>query len=476
MKSRFLIVAVVLLGGAAQAEDVPDRIVGAALNRRGAITFLETLTDTVGGRVTGSPESGAASELILRTLREAGLSNVHVEEYSFAAGWKRGAASARVTSPVNAPLQVGSYGWAPGIQTDAPLVTATAAPHGKISPNPARLRGAAVLVSLESGTDLTLAPNYVVMRSRTAQKLAAAGAAAMLIPSEKPGRMLYTSAAGLYPRAPLPVLSVAKEDTLLLRRLLGRGEVKLALDVQNTFEPGPLKERNVVAEIAGTDARAAVLLGAHFDSWEPAQGATDNGAGVAAVLDAARILHSLGVKPRATLRFAFFSGEEQACLGSRAWADAHAQELDHLWAALIMDGEPQAPLGFTLHGRDDLAAAIEQRLAPLAGMGASAVDPGGDLVSDDQTFVVYGVPTLSLKVADSDADVRHHTIVDTFDKVDPRWLALDTAALALAAWSLASAEQPPGQRLRAIEVETLLKKTRQADYVGLDYPKLPRLP
>src|SRR5207244_5931963 len=109
----------------------------------------------------------------------------------------------------------------------------------------------------------------------------------------------------------------------------------------------------VVAEIAGTDARAAVLLGAHFDSWGPAQGATDNGAGVAAVLDAARILHSLGVKPRATLRFAFFSGEEQACLGSRAWADAHAQELDHLWAALIMDGEPQAPLGFTLHGRDD---------------------------------------------------------------------------------------------------------------------------
>ena len=77
-------------------------------------------------------------------------------------------------------------------------------------------------------------------------------------------------------------------------------------------------------------------------------------------------------------------------------------------------------------------------------------------------------------VSDSDADIRHHTVVDTFDKVDPRWLALDTAALALAAWSLASADQPPGRRLPAIEVKNLLAKTRQLEYVGLDYPSLPR--
>jgi carboxypeptidase Q len=469
-------IAALLLAGAAHAQDVADRIVGAALNRRGAISFLEALTDTVGGRVTGSPESRAASELVLRTLREAGFANARFEEYSFAPGWRRGPAAARVTSPVQAPLQVGSYGWAPGIRMDVPLAIAVATPDGKISPDPSRLRGAAVLVNIESGADLTLAPNYVVMRSRTAQKLATAGAAAMLIPSEKPGRMLYTSAAGLYPRAPLPILSVAKEDALLLRRLLSRGEVKLALDVQNRFDDRPPSERNVVADVPGTDPRAVVLVGAHFDSWDPAQGATDNGAGVAAVLDAARILRSLGVKPRATLRFVFFSGEEQACLGSRAWAEAHAQELDHLWAALIMDGEPQSPLGFLLHGRDDLAASLRERLAPLAGLGASSIDPGGDLVSDDQTFVVQGVPTLSLKVADSDADVRHHTVVDTFDKVDPRWLALDTAALALAAWSLATAEQPPGPRLSTAGVEKLLRLTRQWEYVGLDYRTLPPRP
>ena len=89
-------------------------------------------------------------------------------------------------------------------------------------------------------------------------------------------------------------------------------------------------------------------------------------------------------------------------------------------------------------------------------------------------IVGQGVPALSLKVADSDADNRHHTVVDTFDKIDARWLALDTAALALAAWSLATADQPPGRRLPVNEVRRLLEKTRQAEYVGLDYPKLPR--
>src|ERR1041384_1318173 len=464
--------AALALAAAAVNGAAAERITGAAFTRQGASAFLESLTDRVGGRVTGSPESRAAAELILSTLREAGFSGAHFEEFAVASGWKRGPASGSVVRPVQRRLHVGSYGWAPGVKAEAPLVFATATPDGKLGVT-APPQGAAVVVNIESGADLTLAPNYVVVRSRTAHKLAEAGAAAMLIPSEKPGAMLYTSAAGIYPRAPLPMLSIAKEDALYLRRLLTKGEVKIALDVQNAFDASPPRERNVVAEIAGTDPRAVVLLGAHFDSWDPAQGATDNGAGVASVVDAARILRALGMKPRATLRFVLFSGEEQACLGSRAYAEQHAAELDQHWAALVMDGEPQPPLGFTLHGRDDLVGALKARLAPLAGLGAAAVEAGGDLTPDDQTFVGQGGPALSLKVADSDADVRHHTVVDTFDKVDPRWLAMDTAALAIAAWSLANAEHAPGRRLSAREVEALLAKTRQADYVGLDYPRLP---
>jgi carboxypeptidase Q len=307
------------------------------------------------------------------------------------------------------------------------------------------------------------------MRSRIAHQLANAGAVAMLIPSEKPDRMLYTSAAGLYPHAPLPVLSVAKEDTLFLRRLMTKGAVKIALDVRNTFEDHPAKERNVVAEIAGANSNDVVLLGAHFDSWDPAQGADDNGSGVAAVLDAARILKSLQVKPKATIRFVFFAGEEQACLGSRAYIEKHQGELDRLWAALIMDAGASAPTGFSLHGRSDLKLALENRLSGLEPIGAGSISSGGDLISDDESFVVAGVPTLSLDVAASDYDNRHHTIIDTFDKIDPQSLALDTAALALASYFIARADETPGRRFSTEEVESLLKKTGQFEYVALDF-------
>ncbi len=455
--------------------DVTERIVGAALSRGGAISFLETLTDTIGGRVTGSPESRATSELILKELRAAGFDNAHFEEFPIATGWQRGPASAWVVSPVKQSLFVGSYGWAPGTKgrVDAPLVTVTATSDGKLSEEAAKLRGAAVLVTLlvntDTGAGTTYAANYVVMRSRTARQLANAGAVAMLIPSEKPDRMLYTSAAGLYPRALLPILSVAKEDTLYLRRLLAKGNVRIGFDVQNTFDEYPAKERNVVADLPGSNPDEVVLLGAHFDSWDPAQGADDNGSGVAAVLEAARILKSLSVKPRATLRFVFFSGEEQACLGSRAYAETHKKELDHLWAALIMDNGALLPTGFSLHGRDDLRTPLQQRWTQLAAIGAGAIVTGGDLYSDDETFVVAGVPSLSLEVAASDYDNRHHTIIDTFDKIDPLALALDTAALALGAYSIANAEQAPGRRLSPQEVDSLLKRTGQEEYVDLDF-------
>jgi carboxypeptidase Q len=457
--------------GAGTNGDVAERIVGAAMNRGGSISFLETLTDTVGGRITGGPESRAASELILKELREAGFDNAHFEEFSMAAGWQHGPASAWVVSPVKRPLFVGSYGWAPGTKgrVEVPLVAVMAAPDGKLSEDAAKLRGAAVLVTMESSAVSTFAANYVVMRSRTARQLANAGAVAMLIPSEKPDRMLYTSAAGLYPRAALPILSVAKEDTLFLRRLLAKGGVKIGLDVQNTFDEHPAKERNVIADLPGSSPEEVVLLGAHFDSWDPAQGADDNGSGVAAVLEAARILKSLAVKPKATIRFAFFSGEEQACLGSRAYVEAHKAQLDRLWAALIMDNGALLPTGFSLHGREDLEAPLTQRLARLRAIGAGSIATGGDLYSDDETFVVAGVPALSLEVVASDYDNRHHTIIDTFDKIDPRALALDTAALALAAYSIASADQPPGPRLSPQEVDSLLKKTGQAEYVDLDF-------
>jgi carboxypeptidase Q len=438
-------------------EDVSLRITGAALTRGGALAFLETLTDTIGGRVTGSPQSRATSELILSTLKEAGFENAHFEEYPLELRWQRGLATARILTPVARPILVGSMGWVPGTSGEITAsVRDVGAPSSREWAPPADVRGAIVMADPKQVGDEA----GVVMRALIAQRLAAAGAAAMLIPSDKPGRMVYTSAFGFYPKGPLPVVSVAREDAMLLRRLLAKGPVTLALDVHNTFDHTAYRERNVIADLPGDQLKDEVILvGAHFDSWDPAQGANDDGAGVAAVLEAARILKSLDVKPRRTIRFAFFSGEEQACLGSRAYVAQHENELDRLKTVLIMDEGPQAPLGFQLQGRADLYADARKTLTTLTSLGAAGVSLDATFDQDHGPFVVVGVPAFTLQVEPGEYDIHHHAITDTFDKVDPRLLAINTAVMGVAAWSFADALNPVGRRLSEAEAEAVMKKS-----------------
>jgi carboxypeptidase Q len=478
MKSSRLRLGISILAAAVAAagfgqDDVASRIAGAAMTKGGASAFLESLTDTVGGRVTGSPQNRAASELILAALKKAGYENAHFEEYPMASRWARGPASGRILAPIDRAITVGSMAWVPGTpgEISVPLADVGAPPSADWTPPADRVRGAAVLVDLRAiGTD----PAFV-MRSVLAKKLADAGAAAMLLASDKPGRMVYTSAFGFYPKGPLPVISVAKEDAALLRRLLAKGPVKLSLDVRNTFDTTPYNERNVVADLPGGATKdEVILLGAHFDSWDPAQGADDDGSGVAAVLEAARILKSLNLTPRRTIRFAFFSGEEEATLGSRAYVAAHEKELDQLRAVLVMDSGAEKPRGVELHGRADLEAPMKAVVAPLAGFGAAATTLDASFDRDHAPFMVVGVPAMTLWVEAGTYDDRHHTVIDTFEHVDPHWLAVDTAIMATLGWELANAGAPVGKRLSEAEAGELLKKSGVASTKQMVYGSSPR--
>jgi len=449
-----------------QADEDIARIVGYSLTRGGALAFLETLTDNIGGRITGSPEDQAAAELILKTLKDAGIDSAHLEEYDLTSTWRHGPATGEVISPVKRALIIGSYGWVPGTPGPIEVPVTDFGPIGSDrGPIPARVRGAAVIVDLRSGGSSSA---YVGARAIIARRLAQAGASAMFIVSDKPDRMVYTSAFGFYPRAPLPVISVASEDAAFLRRLLAHGDVKARLDVQNSF-PGPGKERNVVADIQGSDPSEMVLLCAHFDSWDPAQGANDNGAGVAAVLEAARIFKLLHIQPKHTIRFVFFSGEEELSNGSRAYVEQHKDELDKIRAVFNIDSGAHPPLGFAIHGRQDMEAISKTLLKPLAPLGADHVFLDADFDSDQETFIVAGLPIYSLRVDPQDYDARHHTIIDTFERVDPRMLAIHTAVMAVAGYSFANAEQRPGRRLSPPEVQDLLKRTGLEQLYQLEY-------
>jgi hypothetical protein len=448
------------------SDDDIARLVGYSFTRGGAVSFLEALTDTIGGRITGSPGSREAAELILKTLKEAGFESAHFEEYDLASSWRHGAATGEVLSPVRRPILIGTYGWAPGTPgpIEAPLFDFGPPGNGD-APIPPTVRGAAVLIDLHSNA---VSSTYVGARAIIARRLAEAGAAAMFIISDKPDRMLYTSAFGFYPRAPLPVLSIPAEDAAFLRRLLARGPVKLRLDVENSF-PGPVKERNVVAELPGSGGGDLVILSAHFDDWDPAQGANDNGAGVAVVLEAARIFKLSGIRPRNTIRFVFFSGEEELSNGSRAYVARHREELDKTRAVFNLDSGAQPPLGFNIHGRLDTEASSKKLLSSLAPLGADSVFLDADFDSDQETFIVEGVPIYSLHVEPGDYDFRHHTIIDTFERVDRRMLSWQTAVMAVAGYSFANADQRPGPRLNPAQVQELLKRTGLEPLYRLEY-------
>jgi hypothetical protein len=451
---------------ASRSDDDLARIVGYSYTRGGARAFLETLSDNIPSRITGTSGSRAAADLILKTLKDAGFDNAHFEEYDLASSWQHGSISGEVISPVRRPIMIGTYGWVPGTSgpVEVPVVDFGSI-RGSDDPIPASVRGAAVITDLRSNG---LSTAYVGARAIMARRLAQAGAAVMFIVSDKPNRMLYTSAFGFYPRAPLPVLSIPAEDAAFLRRLLARNSVTLRLDVQNSF-PGPVKERNVVAEIQGTDQNEIVVLSAHFDDWDPAQGANDNGAGVAVVLEAARVLKSLGIRPKNTIRFAFFSGEEELSNGSRAYAEQHRSELDRTRAVFNLDCGAHPPLGFSIHGRLDTEAASKKLLHPLAPLGADRVFLDADFDSDQETFIVEGVPIYSMHTEPGDYDARHHTIIDTLERVDPRMLQIQTAIMAVAAYSFANAAERPGPRLNPAQVQELLKRTGLEQLYKLEY-------
>ena len=478
MSVAFLLVAVLLRAAPAEVkpptltDDDVARIVGYSLTRGGALEFLETLTDQIGGRITGSEGSRAAAELILKSLKDAGFDSAHFEEYKLTSQWRHGPATGEVVSPVRRALVIGSYGWVPGTPGPIEVPVADFGPPGDgNAPLSASVRGAAVIVDLRSNGSST---GYVGARSIITRRLAQAGAAAMFIVSDKPDRMVYTSAFGFYPRAPLPVISIASDDAAFLRRLLAKSPVKIRLDVQNSF-PGPGTERNVVADLPGTDSKEMVLLTAHFDDWDPAQGANDNGAGVAAVLEAARILKALKIQPKHTIRFVLFSGEEELSNGSRAYAAQHKAELDNIRAVFNLDAGAHPPTGFSIHGRNDMEEASRKLLRPLAPFGADHVFLDADFDSDQETFIVEGVPIFSLRVANAqDYDARHHTIIDTFERVDPHWLAVQTAVMAVAGYTFANADERPGRRLSPAEVQSLIDRTGLRQLYELEYSAEPR--
>jgi carboxypeptidase Q len=449
--------------GESLCEQVAPKIIASAMGESPLAENLRRLTDEVGGRVTGTPAAARAVQWAVAAFRGAGV-DVHTEKYTIPVTWSEGASRLDVLSPQAFPVRLVSVGWSPATPAgglEAKVVFAGEGTDADFARLGAAAKGAILLVHselLRTWDDLfqeyMKAPG-VISRAKNA------GAAAILWMSTRDGLLLYRHSNTLTGQLDaLPQAILAREDALRLERFLQAGQnVRARLDLPNHIG-GPSEQENVIAEIRGREKPEEwVLLGAHLDSWELGTGALDNGCNATLVIEAARDILQTGTRPRRSIRFALFTGEEQGMLGSWAYVRAHRAELDWARAAIIFDEGIGRVSGFSLGGRHDLESGVREALKPLESWGVTSQTFDAPLGTDNFDFLLEGVPTLIANQEEANYIPNYHAFSDTFDKVDLRELKLHTAIAAVTAFGIAERTTPLAPRQSRAEIETLLKET-----------------
>jgi hypothetical protein len=407
--------------------------------------ILQHLTDRIGHRLSGSPGAAKAVEWTAARLREDGL-EVRLEPV-MVPHWVRGEESAEIVAPAPQRLLVTALGGSEPTPEGGVTAEVVVAPSLAVlrAMDPAVVRGKIVLMNramvAESRTDGYA--QVVEQRSRGASEAARKGAVASLIRSvgTLDARLVHTGSVTYAADAPrIPAGAITAEDADLIARLAAGGTsptVRLRLGCR-TLPDAP--SHNVVADLRGRERpQEIVILAAHLDSWDLGTGAHDDGAGVAMVMDALRLLKAHGLVPRRTLRGILYMNEENGLRGARQYAADHAAELPLHVAAIEADSGGFRPEGFNSNvspaGLETLRA-IASLLAPIGATGIVAGGGGADIGA----LRPAAVPLLGLDVEGSRYFHWHHTPADTLDKVDRGDLARGTAAMAAMGWLLAEVD------------------------------------
>ena len=425
---------------------------------------LRYLTDTIGGRVTGTPAADRSADWAVQAFRHAGVDDVHTEKFTIPVGWAEGHTHLEVLAPAPFPVRLVSIGWSPA--TPEGGVTADVVDVGMGDDAGFAKAGAAAkdaIVLIHSNFLVTwddLDNEYTVGRAIIDRALKA-GAVAVLWMSSRPNLLLYRHTLAVNGELEqLPQAVVAREDAERMARFLAAGQkVRVHFEMPNRVT-GPVDSENVVAEIRGREKPDEfVVLGGHLDSWDLGTGALDNGCNVAMVIDAARVIHASGTIPRRSIRFILFTGEEQGLLGSAAYAHAHRAELGNMIAAIIFDSGVGKVTGYALGGRKDIAAPVRAALEPIASLGVKDFTMDAGMDTDNFDFLIEGVPTLVANQDPANYMLNYHAASDTFDKVDIAELKRHAGIAAVTAFALADAEQRIGPRQSRAQIEQLLRET-----------------
>jgi len=454
--------------GAARCLD--DRLIGLAAGGSSIIKNLTELSDEIGPRLTGSKSLNRACEWAAARMTAYGLTDVRLEPWTIPEGWERGHAHARLLEPDNGVrINIASYGWRPGtkgkvtgdvVAFAAPTMKELAKLKGKLKGaivlmgRPSRVRSLAELASSQSLS----AAQFVGPRPSRAEMMALAqqrdaflikeGAAAVFLDGAKPFGLVPTT--GSWRGADrasaenrLPQVFVAHDNYAMLYRLATRAgkATRLQLDVENKFVAGPIKVFNVVGEIRGKDKPdEIVVVGAHVDSWDLAQGTTDNGTGTCITLEAARLLAKCGTRPSRTIRFCLFSGEEQGLFGSAAYVAKHKEEMAKTSCAFIHDTGTGRVLGLGVGEQPAAGKVLEAELAGLRVLGLRDFRSRSGGGSDHQSFGRAGVPGFLMVQDTAGYTISHHTAADTVERLREADLIQGASVIAVSAMRVANLE------------------------------------
>jgi carboxypeptidase Q len=423
--------------------DNADKLVRAALADQFAWDRLAELTDTYGQRISGSENLNRAIAWAAETMKKDGLENVHTERV-MVPKWVRGAESLEITNPPHHVVPLlglgGSIATPPaGIEAEVMVV----ANGEELTKRAAEARGKIVLFNVP----YTNYGETVAYRGNGARMASQHGAVAALVRAVGPTGLRTPHTGGMNygddTVAKIPTAAIPVEDTMRIQRLVNRGlHVRLRLKMEAHFEPD-VESFNVVGEIRGSEKPdEIVLLGGHFDSWDPGTGASDDGVGCVVTWEAARLMKKLNIRPKRTVRVVLFTNEENGTRGGNGYRDQHAKDAANHVMAFESDSGVFSParLGFT--GSDAARKLVTDIATLLAPLGLQDVTEGGGGADIGPIATLGKVPMMAYSGDSTKYFTIHHTPADTIDRIDPQEVSKAAAAVSAMIYVVADMPQP----------------------------------
>jgi hypothetical protein len=428
-----------------QYRERASKLIDASLADQAGMDHLAYLCDRIGNRLSGSAALEKAVVWAAAQMKADGLTNVVTPRVKVP-HWVRGNESAVLLEPVNKPLSI--LGLGGSVATPKRGITAEVVPISSFEDlerkGRAAIDGKIVLFNVPfEGYNRT-----VVYRTTGPSRAARLGAVAVLVRSVTPVSLQSPHTGALeyadgFPKVPAAAVTI--EDALLIQRLVDAGNpVTVHLEMEAHTLPDA-ESANVIGEIPGRERPdEVVVIGGHLDSWDVGAGAQDDGSGCITALEAAHIIHELGLTPRRTLRVVFWTNEENGGAGGDAYRVWAGDTVKNHVAAIEMDGGAEKPTGFGLSASGDLQSMlgrVREIGILLDRLDAGAIQPGGG-GADIAPIMMDGVPGLALRTVGTHYFDWHHSRADTTDKVKLEDLRANIAAMAVMAYVLADMPAP----------------------------------